>query len=314
MTTERVYDAFILNSGPSAPNANLPTITVNSEREAAATPKPSADATNFRLWEVAGAAHTPVISLDQFKALYIRDMGFFPGASCTYPFGIQPIPWGVSRYDVPIRSAVEQVSTWAATGHPAVSAPRIDRVPGGLARDSFGNVTGGIRLPEVVVPIVRHVGRNGPDPFFCATLYGYDSFNGEPAGVPGPDDLWTEPASPTELYGNHGQYVSKICEGDQGRGERWLRPAGRCEDLQGRSGTIRRRRISRLLIMAEIDGLGTLTEGVAAVAPARSPSRPARARTHHAPTSTSSYVIVPTDRPRRKSSGCLSRAVAMKRR
>ena len=46
-------------------------------------------------------------------------------------------------------------------------------------------------------------------PHDCGTKYGFDSFNGEPAG-PTPDDLWTEPASPTELYGNHGQYVSEF--------------------------------------------------------------------------------------------------------
>ena len=34
VTTAPVYDAFVLNVGPMAPNANLPTITVNSEREA----------------------------------------------------------------------------------------------------------------------------------------------------------------------------------------------------------------------------------------------------------------------------------------
>jgi alpha/beta hydrolase family protein len=58
------------------------------------------------------------------------------------------------------------------------------------------------------VPIVRHVGVNSGAPD-CSTEYGFDAFNGEPAGAPA-GDLWAEPASPTALYGNHGQYVSQF--------------------------------------------------------------------------------------------------------
>ena len=210
VTTAPVYDAFVLNAGPSAPSANLPTITVNSEREASnpGNVNPPADTANSRLWEVAGSAHTPVVALDQIGTLLTRDLGVFPLGACTYPFGIQPIPWGVSQIEVAIRSAVDKASKWASNGVPAPSAPRIDRAPGGLARDSLGNATGGVRLPEVAVPIMRHIGVNfAPGPNDCSTKYGFDAFNGEPAGTT-PGDLWDEPASPTALYGNHGQYVS----------------------------------------------------------------------------------------------------------
>ena len=129
VTTAPVYDAFVLNAGPSAPNANLPTITVNSEREAGnpGIVNPPADTANSRLWEVAGSADTPVVALDQFATLLTRDLGVFPLGACTYPFGIQPIPYGVSQIEVAIRSAVDKVSKWASTGVPAPAAPRIDR-------------------------------------------------------------------------------------------------------------------------------------------------------------------------------------------
>ena len=213
VTTAPVYDAFVLNAGPSAPNANLPTITVNSELEAGnpGNVNPPADTANSRLWEVAGATHTPVIALDQFATLLQRDLGVFPLGACTYPFGIQPIPYGLSQIEVVIRSAVDKASKWASTGVAAPAAPRIDRGgPGGLARDSFGNATGGIRLPEVAVPIVRHIGVNfAPGPNDCSTKYGFDSFNGEPAGTT-PGDLWAEPTSPKALYHNHALYVVRF--------------------------------------------------------------------------------------------------------
>ncbi len=211
VTTAPVFDAFLLVSGATAPNANIPTITVNSESEAGSSPIPTDDGPLFRLWEVAGAAHTPISSLDEFKTLLVRDYGVFPSGPCQYALGIEPIPWGVSQYEVVIRSAVDQVSRWAATGKPALAAPRIDRVAGGLGRDQHGNVTGGIRLPEVDVPIVRHVGNNRPAPS-CSARYGYDAFDGESAFVPYPDDLWAEPASPKAMYGNHGRYFLKFAK------------------------------------------------------------------------------------------------------
>jgi alpha/beta hydrolase family protein len=95
----------------------------------------------------------------------------------------------------------------------------MDRSAGAVVRDSLGNASGGIRLPETEVPILRLVGLNVPtlgntlplSAAFCRLLPGLDFFNGEPAGVT-PADLWNEPANPLDLYGSKGRFLAKFLD------------------------------------------------------------------------------------------------------
>ncbi|NIR43763.1 MAG: hypothetical protein GWN83_07125, partial [Gemmatimonadetes bacterium] len=147
--------------------------------------------------------------------------GFFP--TCPFPY---QGPGGPVPIDPVLRAAISHLDHWIRTGVAPPDAPLIEMEPsptnpslGVIQRDAFGNALGGIRMPQQDVP----TGRNSPS-FGCkiqhpvvgeivlATFPQWDAFDGGDDPAVDDTDLWndTEPDSPHDLYGNHGQYVSRF--------------------------------------------------------------------------------------------------------
>ncbi len=83
--------------------------------------------------------------------------------------------------------------------------------PNAIARDEYGNALGGIRLPQIKVPIGRFIAVNetAGKPF-CTNLGGFDLFDGQPAGTT-INDFWDEPTI-NQLYRNHGAYIAAFVQ------------------------------------------------------------------------------------------------------
>jgi Alpha/beta hydrolase domain len=146
------------------------------------------DSTAFRLWEVAGTGHIDRDSIAGTTDAVLRDLGFAPPV-CTAPLNEAPLRWVVG-------AALVGLDAWIDRAMPPPHAPSfIDVATGSVLRDAYGNATGGVRLPQLDVPMATHtsVGNAGPGP--CPV-----------AGVSLPFDAATLGA----LYPTHGAYVSQF--------------------------------------------------------------------------------------------------------
>lgn len=172
-----VIDAFLIHGGGGkqfdAPPA-APVLHLLSDREA--TPAEPNQTHNYRLWEVAGSAHSDFyIGLHQELGQGPR----FAGApkqpasadedlhATTNNYGEQPHPMSLAcilagsqfpmRYSV--NAAIHHLDRWVKTGGAQTppAGPRYQFQGSTLARDELGNALGGIRLPPVEVPIARYV-------------------------------------------------------------------------------------------------------------------------------------------------------------
>ncbi len=96
-------------------------------------------------------------------------------------------------------AAVFALNRWVRTGTPPAHAPRIETTGGPhptIKRDALGNARGGIRTPELDVPIATLSGTASPGQSETCSLFGS-----------------TTPLSPTtlaSLYPTHADYVSKF--------------------------------------------------------------------------------------------------------
>lgn len=159
------------------------------------------DGPNFRLWEVAGAAHGGAELMPRVLAR-AEAMGVTIPA-LTSASGDPNCLRSACVSDTAYRA----LHRWVTTGEAPPSAPRIElsRDPGKpialwrpfddsvIARDEHGNAKGGIRLPDVEVPLARW----------------YGATNGNRlGGAYEPFDL----AKVRSLYPSHDDYVEKVAE------------------------------------------------------------------------------------------------------
>jgi hypothetical protein len=121
----------------------VPMLVVNSEFEATGTANLDLpDTDTFRLWEVAGTAHA------------------VPRGAAGDPDVRGWVPNRLSWAPVH-EAALRQMHRWLSGGPPAPGQPRIEVErgrPAQVVRDSSGNALGGIRLPEMVVPVAEYRG------------------------------------------------------------------------------------------------------------------------------------------------------------
>jgi hypothetical protein len=117
------------------------------------------DSDRFRLWEVAGTAHA-----DTYTLAGMADLGDSPDAAKPV-ISTMPVP-GVTC-DSPINSgpqhfvqkaALAALNRWVREGTPPPIAPRLQVDAGAIVRDAHGNALGGIRTPQVDVPIAAFSG------------------------------------------------------------------------------------------------------------------------------------------------------------
>ena len=164
-----------------------------------------ADAGNIRLWEVAGTAHEDAYGLspaglnDSGKAAL--DTTYLPPQ--TSVFGVincgAPINQGPQHYV--LSAALRRLNRWVRKGKVSGEpiAPRLEVSPGPppeIVRDAFGNALGGIRTPQVDVPIATLSGSGQPPGDTFCRLFG--------TTVP------FDPATLASLYPTHDGYVKAI--------------------------------------------------------------------------------------------------------
>lgn len=173
----RVIDAFLVHADGSGEKSYpadpaVPTIQLLSEREA--TPDAPNVSNNYRLWEIAGAAHQDFwIGVHQVQGQSLRAVaGLRLPASADGELHAQAGNYG-EQYDpgqfvcivegtqFPLRyavmAAVHYLDRWLRDGTPPPQGPRYQfDDAGALARDADGNALGGIRLPPIEVPVASY--------------------------------------------------------------------------------------------------------------------------------------------------------------
>lgn len=155
---DAVLDSSAPSAGPSsAPirqatrvrdDLSVPVMVVNSETETLAYMR-QPDTDRYRFWEIAGASHAPATATVLLRAVWRKDQ--------------LPAPTGpVVGSDVNWRStadaAMVHMHHWINGGPPPPTQPLIELTPGSqsdVVRDEFGHARGGVRLPEVEVPIAH---------------------------------------------------------------------------------------------------------------------------------------------------------------
>lgn len=116
------------------------------------------DSKHFRLWEVAGTAHSDA----HLVGPNAKDI------DCGVPINDGPM-------HIVAKSALRALTTWVTTGKAPVTAPRIMVVSGPtpqVLRDADGIAQGGIRTPPVEVPVAALSGAPGPNPSTICLLLG----------------------------------------------------------------------------------------------------------------------------------------------
>lgn len=164
---ERVFDGFVIhgrgNSGlklssgdlrgtPSSTvirsDASHPVFQLQSEMDVNSQSDTSkaTDSAKIRYWEVAGSSHS-----DQYMLEGVYSVSTRPPASCEKPANRMPF--------YRVQNAVySHLVKWMKQGTLPPTAPRITRssLLNRIQRDSYGNALGGLRLPEIDVPIATY--------------------------------------------------------------------------------------------------------------------------------------------------------------
>ncbi len=158
----------------------------------------------FAGWEMAGTAHADAYNLgiadtddgsgkgddELFAAMGDPPSSvYFDVISCDRPINTGP-------HTYVARAALASLATWARTGVAPPAMPQLDLDDGGddLVRDEDGIATGGIRSPQVDVPIATLSGLGQPDGTFCALFGTTDAFGAEQLA---------------DRYPDHGAFVSE---------------------------------------------------------------------------------------------------------
>jgi hypothetical protein len=179
-----IYDGFLVHSrgGDAAPlseapqpgiptprvvlirdDVDVPVLTVETETDVVsigffAARQP--DGGNVRTWEIAGTAH-----VDTYLALVGRTDAGRAAVDTTHLPPVRSILDGTVTCDLPINAgpqhyvlsaAVRRLAAWARHGRAPASVPPLLVDPGfppRIRRDDLGNALGGIRTPQVDVPI-----------------------------------------------------------------------------------------------------------------------------------------------------------------
>jgi hypothetical protein len=195
----RIYDGFLVHSraGAAAPlsedplppiavpegvpirtDLDVPVLTFQTETDLTLLNSVVArqqDTARLRLWEVAGTAHADTYTV----AVGGADLGDSPAVAdlvltrkpvpifdleCPRPINSGPQHWV-------LKAALAALNDWVRRGAPPPIAPRLEVANGAIVRDAHGNARGGIRTPQVDVPIATLSGDPQPGSLF-ASLFG----------------------------------------------------------------------------------------------------------------------------------------------
>ncbi len=193
-----MFDGFVLVGGGGQLRTDLDVkafkVYTETEVRSQAAKMRQPDSDHLRSWEVAGASHYPFEVSEAITPLRIRDGVVLAGYTCDRP------PLSRIPYTVVINAVLDHLFRWVQQNVPPPSAPRIEVVtlgpPAVIARDSFGNGLGGIRLSQHDVPTATNTGENS-GPGFCSVFGSYQLF---------------DEATLRALYRDHGAYVSQVSQ------------------------------------------------------------------------------------------------------
>ncbi len=202
--------AFWDRSGQLRGDLAVPAISVNSEGLGGSFGGAAWTTSKFtRKWDVAGSTHASLYGARYIEAISERDLSItqFDGQPKTFFAWIDssPItgpgacvklpPFTTVDVGLVYNKAIDAVRDWYKKGTPAApSRSFVTTAAGTVVRDADGNVEGGIRLPQFVVPTAEQEALNG-------TLF--------PCNVSGWHRFYTRQELKA-MYGTHGHYVSKV--------------------------------------------------------------------------------------------------------
>ncbi len=184
---------------------NVPVLTFETETDVSlfgylAARQP--DRARFRLWEVAGTAHADTYTV----RIGSEDLGDSPDVA-NLVLITEPVPGFTCREPINsgpqhfvLKAAVASLNKWVRDGTPPPKAPRLEvskRLLFPILRDVHGNASGGIRTPQLDVPIATLSGEAQGGSLFCL-LFG--------STVPFDD------AKLASLYPDHESYVAAFNE------------------------------------------------------------------------------------------------------
>jgi len=195
---DKIYDGYITHTGsePASNNPHAPTFVVRSMTEGNGALE---DGPNLVKWVVAGATHTDEFTVTRgSRAAADLGMDLSSVANCTYPMNQYP---SFRVYD----AICDWIHRWVRNGERPPSTDPL-RGSGGLfgsgyEMDEHGNVLGGVRLPELEVPIAAYTTSNSAAP-------GSDFVSGMACGLGGSTEQFSEQKL-LQLYPTHDDYVQK---------------------------------------------------------------------------------------------------------
>ncbi len=152
--------------------------------------EPIPDTDKEQTWEMAGTSHSGYAGFLSRMDIGERDFGTKPAMpSCD------ETPYSRIPTDKVYRAAYKHMVVWIREGKAPPIAPIIDRAEPNLARDQYGNTTGGIQVAEHAVPLAMNTGANKGESRFCR-LYG--------AHVPFSSETISK------LYPSKAEYIAKV--------------------------------------------------------------------------------------------------------
>lgn len=196
------FDGFVFLDRASQLRADLrtPAVSVDSEAWSTMFPAKTVGSSFVRHWEVAGSSHASLDAGTYVDRMVLRDQSIM-GPSGPLSFSsaigdcaIKPYFSAVNT-KVVLNAAVESVNRWVTTGKPAAPSSYFDRAQAGsIARDSDGQVVGGVRLPSFTAPTsANHAGNIGAGLCFLVGAH-----------VPYSADQLHD------MYGTHRRYLKQV--------------------------------------------------------------------------------------------------------
>ena len=195
-----VFDAFVMHGpitgSPTRTDLGLKVFKILAETDVP-TQVRQPDTAEYRTWEIAGTSHVDFRRATSGGPIEARDLFVPPVLDCQLP------PWSRIPFYHAYDAVYDHMVQWMTVGTPPPTAPGLTILPGGppfvIARDSFGNALGGIRLSQHAVPTATNQGTN-PGPRVpggnCGTNRGFS--------VP------FDSATLAQLYPSHLQYFNAV--------------------------------------------------------------------------------------------------------
>lgn len=173
----------------------IPVMVVNTECEATSCyPVRQADSDRFRYWEVAGASHVALPAMASSSPRMERDFGF------AIPLADESMQ-AINQVSIApvVDAALHHLQIWLTEGTPPPVQPRIDfdGDPPQIVRDADGIARGGIRLPQVEVPLGHNSAIQQSADVFARLMGYHQSF---------------PPEQVRERYGSRNAYLARYEE------------------------------------------------------------------------------------------------------